>query len=52
MSTKLLGWMTRGASGLRELGPYALVELVLPGGSLVVALLWMYRRYRQLEGRS
>jgi hypothetical protein len=30
---------------LRELAPYA-VMLVLPGGSVMALLLWMYRRQR------
>lgn len=29
---------------LRELGPYAAIELILPGGSLLALLLWFYRR--------
>ncbi|MGH3428654.1 MAG: hypothetical protein ACRDQZ_13980 [Mycobacteriales bacterium] len=32
------------ATLLRELGPYAAIELVLPGGSLLALLLWLYRR--------
>ena len=31
---------------LQELAPYALIELVLPGGSLMALLLWLYRRQR------
>jgi hypothetical protein len=31
---------------LRELAPYALIELVLPGGSLMALLLWLYRRQK------
>jgi hypothetical protein len=31
---------------LRELAPYALIELVLPGGSVLAILLWLYRRQR------
>jgi hypothetical protein len=31
---------------LRGLAPYAVMELVLPGGSLLAALLWLYRRYK------
>ncbi len=30
------------AANLRALGPYLLVELILPGGSLVALLLWLY----------
>lgn len=29
---------------LRALGPYAAIEFVLPGGSLLALLLWFYRR--------
>lgn len=29
---------------LRELGPYAAIEIILPGGSLLALLLWLYRR--------
>jgi len=32
--------------GLRQVGPYAAIELLLPGGSLLVILLWLYRRHR------
>lgn len=32
---------------LRDLAPYALIELVLPGGSLMALLLWLYRRQRK-----
>ena len=27
----------------RAIGPYAAIELLLPGGSLIVLLLWIYR---------
>jgi hypothetical protein len=30
----------------RSLGPYLLVELLLPGGSIVAALLWLLHRWR------
>jgi len=32
------------AAKLRDLAPYAVLELVLPGGSLMALLLWLYRR--------
>jgi hypothetical protein len=34
-------------SRLRSLAPYAAIELVLPGGSLLALLLWLYRRYKK-----
>jgi len=37
------GRMARGIALLRSLGPYAALELVLPGGSLLALLLWLYR---------
>ncbi len=30
---------------LKNLAPYAAIELILPGGSLVALLLWLYRRH-------
>jgi hypothetical protein len=33
------------AAKLRDLAPYAAMELVLPGGSLMALLLWLYRRH-------
>ena len=32
---------------LRALAPYAVMELVLPGGSLMAILLWLYRRQKK-----
>ena len=32
---------------LRDVAPYAAMELVLPGGSLMALLLWLYRRQRK-----
>jgi hypothetical protein len=29
---------------LRKLSPYLMVELLLPGGTLIALLLWLYRR--------
>jgi hypothetical protein len=30
----------------KALAPYALIELVLPGGSVMALLLWLYRRQK------
>jgi hypothetical protein len=38
------GWMERAIAQLKEFAPYAVLELVLPGGSLMAILLWLYRR--------
>jgi hypothetical protein len=29
---------------VKDLGPYAAIELILPGGSVIAVLLWLYRR--------
>jgi hypothetical protein len=52
MKNKLSGWWLRGLAGARELGPYAAVELLLPGGSIVAVLLWLYRRYRRVAAEQ
>jgi hypothetical protein len=33
---------------LRDLAPYAVMELVLPGGSLMALLWWFYRRQKKV----
>lgn len=42
--SSIKGWMARAVAQLKELAPYAVLELVLPGGSLIAILLWLYRR--------
>jgi hypothetical protein len=32
---------------LRVLAPYALIELIVPGGSVMAVLLWLYRRQKK-----
>jgi hypothetical protein len=39
--------LARGLTALRALAPYAAIELLLPGGSLVALVLWLYRRYKK-----
>ena len=36
--------------GLRALAPYALIELILPGGSVMALLLWLYGRRKSRVG--
>ena len=33
-------------TNLKALAPYALIELVLPGGTVLAILCWLYRRRR------
>jgi len=35
---------------LKALAPYALIELILPGGSVMALLLWLYRRRKNRAG--
>jgi hypothetical protein len=37
---------------LRVLAPYAAIELILPGGSLIALVLWFYRRQRSFTERA
>jgi hypothetical protein len=37
---------------LKALAPYALIELVLPGGSVMAVLLWLYRRRKNAAGHG
>ena len=41
------GWLARGVLAALALGPYAAMEILLPGGTLLAFLLWLYRRRRQ-----
>ena len=34
------------AALLRDVGPYAAIELLLPGGSLIALGLWLYSRHK------
>jgi NodT family efflux transporter outer membrane factor (OMF) lipoprotein len=47
MKARMTRWMMLGAAGLRELGPYAAIELLLPGGTIIAILLWLYRRHQR-----
>jgi hypothetical protein len=42
---KLQAYAAVAVAKLRDLAPYAVMELVLPGGSLMALLLWFYRRH-------
>jgi hypothetical protein len=37
-------WTTVVFARLKDLAPYALIELLLPGGSVLALTLWFYRR--------
>jgi hypothetical protein len=49
----LKGWGRRAVGVLMRLkafAPYAMIELVLPGGSVMALLLWLYRRRQNAGG--
>ena len=37
-------WIALAVAGLKEAGPYVAIEIILPGGTLIALLLWLYRR--------
>lgn len=41
--------LARGMAFVRAIGPYAAIELILPGGTLFAVLFWLYRRYQRGE---
>ena len=49
---RLAGWMGRVVALLKGLGPYAAIELLLPGGSVIALLLWLYRRSRKAAAHA
>ena len=40
----LADFLRPAALALRRLGPYALLELLMPGGTILALLLYLYRR--------
>lgn len=37
--------MARGIVALRAIGPYLAIEIILPGGSLIGLLMWLFKHY-------
>jgi len=47
------GWIAKGLMLLKTFGPYAILEFVLPGGTLIAVLLWLYRhRHSQVSAEG
>jgi hypothetical protein len=40
-------WTTAVFARLKDLAPYAVIELLLPGGSVLALSLWFYRRRKR-----
>jgi hypothetical protein len=49
--SRLAAWLARIGTILRQLGPYAAIEILLPGGTLMALLLWLYRRSVYVRAR-
>jgi len=48
VAPKLGAYTAAVVAKLRAVAPYALLELILPGGSVLALLLWLYRRQRKV----
>jgi hypothetical protein len=46
---RVTDWLARGIVIARAIGPYAAIEIILPGGTLLAFLLWLYRRHQRGE---
>ena len=51
MTTAPSSWIARLATLVRSFGPYAAIELLLPGGSLIALSLWIFRHREELGAR-
>jgi hypothetical protein len=45
-------WTTMIFARLKDLAPYAVIELLLPGGSVFALTLWFYRRRKRVPALS
>jgi hypothetical protein len=45
-------WLQRAIALVRGVGPYALIEILLPGGTLIAVLLWLARQGAFSQQRS
>jgi hypothetical protein len=52
MTARGTSWRVRLARPIRELGSYAAIVLILPGGSLIALTLWMWRHHTWLATRA
>jgi hypothetical protein len=41
-------WTMVAFARLKDLAPYAMIELLLPGGSVLALTLWFYRRRKRM----
>lgn len=52
MRALLNTWIAGVPALLRSLGPYAAIELLLPGGSVIALLIWLYRHRANVGERG
>jgi hypothetical protein len=52
MKTQVDPWIARVRALLRGLGPYVAIEMMLPGGSIIALLIWLYRHRGSLGVRT
>ena len=45
-------WIVRLAGALRGLGPYAAIEMLVPGGTLIALGVWAFRNRQSLVARA
>jgi hypothetical protein len=45
-------WIARLRTRLHELGPYVAIALALPGGSVLLASLWVFRHRRWMLAQA
>jgi hypothetical protein len=49
VGTRTLGtWAAAVFARFKDLAPYAVIELLLPGGSMLALTLWFYRRRKKV----
>ena len=51
MTTAQSSWIAHLATLMRSFGPYVVIELLLPGGSLIALSLWIFRHREELAAR-
>jgi len=49
LSAARAAWIAKCVAALKTFGPYALLEFLLPGGTLIAVLVWLYRHRHQVS---
>jgi|SRR6516162_547503 hypothetical protein len=52
VTTAQSSWIARLATLMRSFGPYAAIEPLLPGGSLIALSLWIFRHREEVAART